>query len=214
MHEMVQKSISPHWEKCHLVSLQLKEVVEIVGVEGRAQVRRCGSLAEAEIRVGRVGFGSERVKGAGLVGVLQGEVDPVEKLRGLVHGGTRVYGRQQAHLSTRADSPPRTRLGNRLAFRSPPVPRRMDFSSCRRAAPCPPRAGSSSSARPSWQLLKSHCAYMSVYQKVFPLLPMVRYLSLTQRGRGCLNMGMTRALRHWGEQPISARGSWTGKKME
>ena len=54
----------------HLVPLQLKEVVEIVGVEGRAQVRRCGSLAEIEIRVGRVGFGSERVKGAGLVGVL------------------------------------------------------------------------------------------------------------------------------------------------
>lgn len=49
--------------------------------------------------MGRVGFGSERVEGAGLVGVLQGEVDPVEKLRGLVHGGTCVYGRQQAHLS-------------------------------------------------------------------------------------------------------------------
>ena len=83
----------------HLVPLQLKEVVEIVGVEGRAQVRRCGSLAEIEIRVGRVGLGSERVKGAGLVGVLQREIDPVEELRGLVHGGTRVYGRQQAHLS-------------------------------------------------------------------------------------------------------------------
>lgn len=55
----------------HLIPLQLKEVVEIVGVEGRAQVRPCLlSLAEAEIRVGRVGFGSERVKGAGLVGVL------------------------------------------------------------------------------------------------------------------------------------------------
>lgn len=54
----------------HLISLQLKEVVEIVGVQGRAQVRRCGSLAETEIRVGRVGFGSERVKSAGLVGVL------------------------------------------------------------------------------------------------------------------------------------------------
>ncbi len=54
----------------HLIPLQLKEVVEIVGVQGRAQVRRCGSLAEIEIRVGRVGFGSERVKSAGLVGVL------------------------------------------------------------------------------------------------------------------------------------------------
>lgn len=54
----------------HLISLQLKEVVEIVGVQGRAQVRPCGSLAEAEIRVGRVGFGSECVKSAGLVGVL------------------------------------------------------------------------------------------------------------------------------------------------
>lgn len=84
----------------HLIALQLEKVVEIVGVEGRAQVRRCGSLAEAEIRVGRVGFGSERVKGAGLVGVLQGEIDPVEKLRGLVHGGARIYGRQQAHLSS------------------------------------------------------------------------------------------------------------------
>ncbi len=54
----------------HLIPLQLKEVVEIVGVQGRAQVRRCGSLAEVEIRVGRVGLWSERVKGAGLVGVL------------------------------------------------------------------------------------------------------------------------------------------------
>lgn len=53
----------------HLIPLQLKEVVEIVGVQGRAQVR-CGSLAETEIRVGRVGLGSERVKSAGLVGVL------------------------------------------------------------------------------------------------------------------------------------------------
>lgn len=83
----------------HLIPLQLKEVVEIVGVQGRAQVRRCRSLAETVIRVGRVWFGSERVKSAGLVGVLQGEIDPVEKLRRLVHGGTRVYGRQQAHLS-------------------------------------------------------------------------------------------------------------------
>lgn len=69
----------------HLIALQLKEVVEIVGVEGRAQVRRGGSLAETEIRVGRVRFGSERVKGAGLMGVLQGEIDPVEELRRLVH---------------------------------------------------------------------------------------------------------------------------------
>lgn len=84
----------------HLTALQLEEVVQIVGVEGRgAQLARGGRLAEAELRVGRVGLGSERVKRAGLVGVLQGEVDPVEKLRGLVHGGTRVYGRQQAHLS-------------------------------------------------------------------------------------------------------------------
>lgn len=83
----------------HLIPLQLKEVVEIVGVEGRAYVRRCGSLAESEIRVGRVWFGSEGVKSAGLVGVLQGEIDPVKKLGRLVHGGTRVYGRQQAHLS-------------------------------------------------------------------------------------------------------------------
>ena len=93
----------------HLIPLQLKEVVEIVGVQGRAQVRRSGSLAEAVIRVGRVGFGSECVKSAGLVGVLQGEVDPVEKLRRLVHGGTRVYGRQQAHLSiqmAKLDFPP------------------------------------------------------------------------------------------------------------
>lgn len=93
----------------HLVPLQLKEVVEIVGVEGRAQLRRSGRLAEVEIRVRRVGLGSERVERAGLVGVLQGEVDPVEELRGLVHGGTRVYGRQQAHLSiqmARADDPP------------------------------------------------------------------------------------------------------------
>lgn len=83
----------------HLIPLQLKEVVEIVGVQGRAQVRRCRSLAETVIRVGRVWFGSKRVKSAGLVGVLQREIDPVEKLRRLVHGGTRVYGRQQAHLS-------------------------------------------------------------------------------------------------------------------
>lgn len=84
----------------HLIALQLEEAVEIVGVQGRgAQLARGGGLAEAEVRVGRVGFGSERVEGAGLVGILQGEVDPVEELRGLVHGGTRVYGRQQAHLS-------------------------------------------------------------------------------------------------------------------
>lgn len=89
----------------HLAPLQLKEVVEIIGVEGRgAQVRgsrrRRGSLAEgAEVRVRGVRFGSKGVEGAGLVGVLQGEVDPVEELRGLVHGGTRIYGRQQAHLS-------------------------------------------------------------------------------------------------------------------
>lgn len=62
----------------HLIPLQLKEVVEIVGVEGRAYVRRCGSLAESEIRVGRVWFGSKGVKSAGLVGVLQGEIDPVK----------------------------------------------------------------------------------------------------------------------------------------
>lgn len=54
----------------HLIPLQLKEVAEIVGVQGRAQVRRCRSLAESEVRVGRVGFGSERVKSAGLVRVL------------------------------------------------------------------------------------------------------------------------------------------------
>lgn len=114
-----------HRDVFHLVSLQLKEVVEIVGVQGRAQLRRCGSLAEAEIRVGRVGFGSERVKSAGLVGVLQREVDPVEELRGLVHGGTRVYGRQQAHLSiqmAKLDFPPLivgllSNLKRRLAFR-------------------------------------------------------------------------------------------------
>lgn len=82
----------------HLIPLQLKEVVEIVGVEGRAYVR-CWSLAESEIRVGRVWFGSKGVKRAGLVGVLQGEIDPVKKLGRLVHGGTSVYGRQQAHLS-------------------------------------------------------------------------------------------------------------------
>ena len=46
-----------------------------------------------------VGLGSEGVKGTGLVGVLQGEIDPVEKLCWLVHGGTGVYCRQQAHLS-------------------------------------------------------------------------------------------------------------------
>lgn len=115
----------------HLVPLQLKEVVEIVGVEGRAQVRRCGSLAEIEIRVGRVGLGSERVKGAGLVGVLQREIDPVEELRGLVHGGTRVYGRQQAHLSIQMaelDFPPlilglvSTLLPSYFSF---PAPRQM-----------------------------------------------------------------------------------------
>lgn len=90
----------------HLAPLQLKEVVEIIGVErrgGQVRRRRCrrrGSLAEgAEVRVRGVRFGSEGVEGAGLVGVLQGEVDPVEELRGLVHGGTRIYGRQQAHLS-------------------------------------------------------------------------------------------------------------------
>lgn len=87
----------------HLAPLQLKEVVEIIGVErrgGQVRRRRRGSLVEgAEVRVRGVRFGSEGVEGAGLVGVLQGEVDPVEELRGLVHGGTRVYGRQQAHLS-------------------------------------------------------------------------------------------------------------------
>ena len=46
-----------------------------------------------------VGLGSEGVKGTGLMGVLQGEIDPVEKLCRLVHGGTGVYCRQQAHLS-------------------------------------------------------------------------------------------------------------------
>lgn len=95
----------------HLAPLQLKEVVEIVGVEGRAQVRRCGRLAEAEIRVRGVRFGSEGVERAGLVGVLQGQIDPVEELRGLVHGGTRIYGRQQAHLSiqmAQLDFPPLT----------------------------------------------------------------------------------------------------------
>lgn len=67
-----QTLITPDMYACmfHLIALQLKEIVEIVGVQGRAQLRRCGSLAETEIRVGRVGFGSECVKGAGLVGVL------------------------------------------------------------------------------------------------------------------------------------------------
>lgn len=58
-----------------------------------------------------VRFGSEGVERAGLVGVLQGQIDPVEELRGLVHGGTRIYGRQQAHLSiqmAQLDFPPLT----------------------------------------------------------------------------------------------------------
>lgn len=36
--------------------------------------------------LGRGGLGSEGIEGAGLVRVLQGEIDPVEELGGLVHG--------------------------------------------------------------------------------------------------------------------------------
>lgn len=133
----------------HLIPLQLKEVVEIVGVQGRAQVRRCGSLAETEIRVGRVGFGSECVKGAGLVGVLQGEIDPVEELRRLVHGGTRVYGRQQAHLSiqmAKLDFPPLiswTGLNSLCLLFVPvsPADGKCSFFVPVKG-PCPPHAGS------------------------------------------------------------------------
>lgn len=68
--------------------------------------------------------------------------------------------------------------------------------------PCPPHAGS---LVPVKMLLKSHFANMLGYE-VFPLLPMVRYLPLLQRGRERLSeYAMRTALRHRGRGPISVR---------
>lgn len=72
----------------HLVPLELEEAVEIAGIEGRAQLR--GVLAGVvQLRVlGGGRLRSEGIEGAGLVRVLQGEIDPVEKLGRLVDGGS------------------------------------------------------------------------------------------------------------------------------
>jgi len=69
----------------HLAALELEEAVEIAGAERGAQLR--GALGVAEVGVLRGGgLGAEGIEGAGLVRVLQREIDPVEELGGLVHG--------------------------------------------------------------------------------------------------------------------------------
>lgn len=71
--------------RTHLAPLELEEAVEIAGAERGAQLR--GALGVAEVGVlGRGGFGSEGIEGAGLVRVLQRKIDPVEELGGLVDG--------------------------------------------------------------------------------------------------------------------------------
>lgn len=71
--------------RTHLAPLELEEAVEIAGAERGPQLR--GALRVAEVGVlGRGGFGSEGIEGAGLVRVLQREIDPVEELGGLVDG--------------------------------------------------------------------------------------------------------------------------------
>ena len=196
----------------HLVPLQLKEVVEIVGVEGRAQLRRAGGLAEVEIRVGRVGLGSEGVEGAGLVGVLQGEVDPVEELRGLVHGGTRVYGRQQAHLSTQmGQTGSFSTAGSRdwsQLLASPPLRSRspgrwQQLLGCRLEGPCPVllTPGASSQSDVSLQSLRGH-----VSMKSSPHGPLSAFNAADQHR--LLGYGMRTPLRHWARRPISVRCAW------
>lgn len=110
--------------------------------------------------MGRVGFGSERVKRAGLMGVLQGEIDPVEKLRRLVHGGTRVYGRQQAHLSiqrAKLDFPPLI-LGLVSILLSFPYPGRYAPFSSRKGS-CPPHTGSLVPVRYYSKVIALTCQY-------------------------------------------------------
>lgn len=53
----------------YLIPLQLKEVVEIVGVERGAQVIG-RSFAVVQVRMGRVGLGSEGIEGTRLMRVL------------------------------------------------------------------------------------------------------------------------------------------------
>ncbi len=53
----------------YLISLQLKEVVEIVGVERGAQIIG-RSFAIVQVRMGRVGLGSEGIEGTRLMRVL------------------------------------------------------------------------------------------------------------------------------------------------
>ncbi len=53
----------------YLIPLQLKEVVEIVGVERGAQIIG-RSFAIVQVRMGRVGLGSEGIEGTRLMRVL------------------------------------------------------------------------------------------------------------------------------------------------
>lgn len=69
----------------------MEEVVEAVGAERGAQIR--AALAGAQVRSWGLRLGSERVKRAAGLRVLQRHVDPVEQLSRLVHSSTRVYGR-------------------------------------------------------------------------------------------------------------------------
>lgn len=72
-----------------LIPLELQEAVKVAGIErGRAQLG--GALAGvAQLRVLRGGrLRAKGVEGAGLVRVLQGEIDPVEQLGRLVNGGS------------------------------------------------------------------------------------------------------------------------------
>lgn len=55
--------------KAYLVSLELKEAVEIVGAERGAELG-CRGFAVAQIRMARTRFGSESIESAGLVRVL------------------------------------------------------------------------------------------------------------------------------------------------
>lgn len=76
----------------YLVPLELEEAVQIAGIEGRAQLRAVLGVAEIGV-LGRRRLGSEGIKGAGLVGVLQRQIDPVEELGRLVdRSSTGVYG--------------------------------------------------------------------------------------------------------------------------
>lgn len=96
-HILVQAAVQ------YLTPLELQEAAEVAGAERRAQVLAtlAAAVAAQLLVLGGARGWPEGVEGASLlllllvlllVGVLQGQVDPVQELGRLVHGGAAVYG--------------------------------------------------------------------------------------------------------------------------